>query len=129
MRKKQDLNHNTIWQIESQLLGSHPQQRSANRTNKVKSTGSTLTTSFDKPTYVANLTQANIDIVSRFNKYYSYTRWTSQKDHNGYKVNGMNTDGSSNFIRNNSSIYTKRASSNTYFRLGCGPANKGWGGC
>ena len=87
-----------------------------------KVNGQSLSTSFDNPMYVANLTNANIDIVRSFNENNTYTKWTSDFGKN----NGMNTDGSSNFIRTNGGIFTTRANSDTYCRLGYGPD---WGGC
>lgn len=95
-----------------------------------------LATSFDKPTYIASLTKRNIDIVRDYNTKYPYTKWSGDIEA-GLKVYGMNTNGSSMFINQNSNIFVNKSNlargvtttKTKYYKLGCGPANEDWSGC
>ncbi len=83
---------------------------------------------FENITYIANMSKANIDAVRKFNDNNPYTKWTNEKDHNNYKMNGMNSDGSSVFINKYASdIFAgARAKNSKYEKIGC---YKGKGVC
>lgn len=93
-------------------------------TKKVKTRGTEvkLQTSFDSPTYVANLSSAtNIAKVRQLNKDSPYTNWISDYQ----KTYGMSANGTSNFVRNNNPIFTKVSPivRKSPYKLGCGPSN------
>lgn len=97
-----------------------------NKDNKKINNSIVLSTSFSNPTYTATLTKKNIDTIRQFNDNNTYTKW--QSDYG--KANGMNLNGSSNFIRTNGDIFTTQQSSGKdYYKIGCGPANEGVNGC
>jgi hypothetical protein len=73
-------------------------------------------------TYILNTVTTSKGI---FNESTSYTQWV--KDYG--KQNGMNADGTSNFIQNNRTIFVNRSPKSSFYKLGCGPANKDWSGC
>lgn len=84
--------------------------------------------SFDNITYIAEISNQNANKIRTFNNDTSYTKWV--KDYG--KQNGMNANGTSNFIRNGStsSIFTTKSSlrKDSPYKLGCGPANyNAWG--
>ena len=100
-------------------------------TKKVKTRGTEvkLQTSFENPTYVADLSSGtNIAKVRQLNKDSPYTNWISDYQ----KTYGMNAKGMSYFIdknSGNSEIFTRKAASSSYYKLGCGPSNKDWEEC
>ncbi len=98
-----------------------------NALNKKVNTGNgeVKLSSFDNITYRAVISNNNADKIRKFNESTSYTQWV--KDYG--KQNGMNADGTSNFIQNNSTIFVNRSSKSSFYKLGCGPANKDWSGC
>ena len=87
--------------------------------------GEVKLTDFDTITYIAKISGENAKKIRIFNDETSYTKWT--KDYSNQ--NGMNANGTSNFVRNNNTIFTKLQSKNSFYNLGCGPANKDWSGC
>ena len=94
--------------------------------NKVNTgNGQIKLSDFDDITYRTEVSNQNADKIRTFNNSTPYTKWT--KDFG--KQNGMNSDGTSNFVRNNGTIFTKISSKNSFYNLGCGPANKDWSGC
>ena len=92
-----------------------------NETEKKVNGTTVLSTSFNSPTYVANMTKANVGIVRAFNKKNPYTRWIGDTE-DSQKVDGMYANGESVFIQNNSRIFTTK--SNKFYELGCGPATQ-----
>ena len=108
-----------------------------NKSNKKVNGTTVLATSFNNPSYIANMTKSNIDLVQKYNENNQYTQWVADSE-NGVKLYGMNSNGSSVFInkynntifRDNSSIYSNvTVKKSKYYKLGCGPANKDWSGC
>lgn len=83
--------------------------------------------SFDNITYIANISSQNANKIRTFNNETSYTQWT--KDYG--KNNGMNANGQSYFVRYGStkSIFTTKAPTDSFYKLGCGPTNKDWSWC
>ena len=98
-----------------------------NALNKKVNTGNgeVKLSSFDNITYRAVISNQNADKIRKFNESTSYTQWVKEYG----KQNGMNADGTSNFIQNNSTIFVNRSSKSSFYKLGCGPANKDWSGC
>ena len=98
-----------------------------NALNKKVNTGNgeVKLSSFDNITYRAVISNQNADKIRKFNESTSYTQWVKEYG----KQNGMNVDGTSNFIQNNSTIFVNRSSKSSFYKLGCGPANKDWSGC
>lgn len=82
---------------------------------------------FNNITYAADLTgNSKTEQVRSFNGTYTYSMWESTNN-----VSGMNANGTSNFIRNGptSSVFTKKADTKSFYKLGCGPLNATWRGC
>lgn len=88
-----------------------------------------LETGFNNPTYVAKITNEAVTKIKVFNSKHSYTSWTgiNKSDTEG----GMNVNGQSYFVRYGStkSIFTTKAPTDSFYKLGCGPANANWNGC
>ena len=87
--------------------------------NKQKEKTPDLEKSFNNLTYVA--TNINANSVRAYNSKNPYTSW-----------NNMNINGKSKFIEsgiNGTKIITRYADTNSFYKLGCGPANKDWEEC
>mgnify|MGYP004554113401 FL=1 len=87
--------------------------------NKQKDKIPDLEKSFNNLTYVA--TNINANSVRAYNSENPYTSW-----------NNMNINGKSKFIEsgiNGTKIITRYADTNSFYKLGCGPANKDWEEC
>lgn len=74
-----------------------------------------LEDSFKNITYYA--TNISGSIIRQYNKDNAYTSWDK-----------MNLNGTSSYITSNN-IITRKVSTDSFYNLGCGPANKDWGGC
>ena len=72
-----------------------------------------LDDSFKNITYIANV--KNVNNIRNYNNNHFYTSWEN-----------MNKDGRSDFINNG---YVQRNGIQSYYKLGCGPANADWEEC
>ena len=102
-----ELTNSTYW-------GKEGLYNSVNNTVTVDGTTTDLDNSFSTVTYTALI--KNPDSVRNYNKDNLYMSWEN-----------MNISGTSQFINN--SGYIKRNGTQSFYRLGCGPANSTWIGC
>lgn len=89
--------------------------------NLKNANGQTLNASrpFDQLTYRIYMSNSKINSTRAFNN--------SETDSDGVYTSwkAMNRNGTSSFIKANE----RRVSTNSFYKLGCGPANKDWEGC
>lgn len=78
-------------------------------------TNPNLEDSFKNITYYA--TNISGSSIRQYNKDNAYTSWDK-----------MNLNGTSSYITSNN-IITRRVGTDSFYNLGCGPANKDWGEC